>query len=128
MTRPAMFLAVPCVALALTGCAEMDREPDIRAPAATVLGEPVSCISRSRIRDTDIHDDYTIDFELAGGETYRTTLSPRCPGLGVEERITYEVSGDRLCGTDTFTVLYSDGRRGATCGFGMFTPVRIETD
>lgn len=128
MTRPLIFFTAPLSALALAGCAEMDREPDIRAPAATALGEPISCISRNRIENLDIHDDYTIDFEMAGNETYRTALPARCPGLGFEERITYETTTGQLCNVDTFTVLHSDGRRGATCGFGMFTPVRVDTD
>ena len=126
MTSSFTFLAAQIAALAIAGCAATEREPDIRAPAATALGEPVSCINRTRIQDMHVHDDYTIDFEMAGPEVYRTTLPNRCPGLGFEERIAYSTSVDQLCSTDTFTVLHSDGSRGATCGFGTFTPVRID--
>jgi hypothetical protein len=124
-TIPAM-LAVSIAALALGGCPKAESSPKLRAPAATALGEPVNCISRTRIQDMHVHDDYTIDFEMAGSEVFRTTLPNRCPGLGFDERIAYETSLDRLCSTDNFTVIQTNGGLGATCGFGMFTPVRID--
>ena len=98
---------------------------DIRAPAATVTGEPVSCLSSTNIQNTKVWDDYTIDFEMRNGDTYRNTFDNRCPGLGFEERFAYKTSISRLCSTDIITVLHSDGHRGASCGLGQFVPVEV---
>ena len=69
-------------ALTLAACtAEADRDPEIRAPAVEVVGEAENCIQTSRIQNTVVHDDYTIDFHLAGRDVYRNTLPVRCPGL-----------------------------------------------
>jgi hypothetical protein len=98
---------------------------DIRAPAATAIGEPVNCISSSNIQNTKVWDDYTIDFETRNGRTYRNTLDNRCPGLGFEERFAYKTSISQLCSTDIITVLYSGGTRGASCGLGQFVPIEV---
>ena len=112
-------------ALTLAACtAEADRDPDIRAPAVEVVGEAENCIQTSRIQNTVVHDDYTIDFHLAGRDVYRNTLPVRCPGLGFEERFAYESNTGQLCAIDTITVLQSGGVRGPACGLGDFVPVR----
>ena len=115
-------------ALPLTACsAAMDGNAGRgNVPAATVVGEPVSCIQTTRIQTTRVHDDRTIDFNMAGGTIYRNTLPNRCPSLGFEERFTYTTTTSQLCDVDVITVLYSDGQRGAGCGLGKFVPVRIE--
>jgi len=116
--------------LAVSACtAETETGAEVRAPAVTVAGAPVNCIQSSRIRNTVVHDDYTIDFVMAGGDVYRNTLPNRCPGLGFEERFAYEVSAGQLCRVDTITVLQSGAAgRGPTCGLGEFVPVRyVET-
>ena len=104
---------------------EAAGERDIRAPAATAIGEPENCVTRTNIRTTRVWDDYTIDFEMTGGRTYRNTLDNRCGGLGFEERFGYETSLNQLCSTDIIHVLYSDARRGASCGLGQFVPVEV---
>ena len=123
-----MLERLPIVALAaltLTACtAQADREAQVRAPAVEVAGEPVNCIQTNRIRNTRVRDDYTIDFEMLGDVVYRNTLPNRCSGLGFEESFAHSSTTAQLCGVDTITVLYSDGRRGATCGLGQFVPVR----
>lgn len=112
-------------ALTITGCTdEAQSIAELRAPAVTVTGEAVDCISTSRIAGTRVHDDYTIDFETTGGQVYRNTLPGRCPGLGFEERFVHEVHSGQLCQIDTVTVLYSNRGRGATCRLGPFVPVR----
>jgi hypothetical protein len=112
-------------AVVLGGCtAEASREPQVQAPAATIAGEPVNCVQTRGIRSSKVHDDYTIDFEMAGGTTYRNTLPGRCAGLGFEERFAHSSTTGSLCNVDTITVLYSDGRRGTTCGLGQFVPIR----
>jgi hypothetical protein len=121
--RPICFAAL----LPLAACAPTDgsQDRDIRAPAATALGEPENCVTRSNIRNTKVWDDYTIDFEMTGGRTYRNTLDSRCGGLGFEERFGYETSLNQLCSTDIIYVLENDARRGASCGLGKFVPVEV---
>src|SRR5690606_23732418 len=94
-----------------------------KAPAAQVAGEPVNCLLTRTIRNTRVHDDYTIDFELAAGKVYRNTLPNRCPGLGFEERFSHSSTTGNLCSVDTITLLHSDGRRGVSCGLGQFVPI-----
>ena len=123
--RPILIAA----ALPLAACTiEADSEGDVRAPAVEVVGEPENCIQTSRIRSSRVHDDYTIDFEMTGGQVYRNTLPLRCPGLGFEERFSHSSSTGSLCGVDTITVLYTDRGRGASCGLGRFVPVRYVDD
>jgi len=110
--------------LPLAACApEIDRPATVDAPAVRVVGAAESCITTSQIRNTKVHDDYTIDFEMNGGRTYRNTLPGRCGSLGFEERFAYQTTVGRLCNTDTITVLDSSGRSGITCGLGEFVPV-----
>ena len=118
--RPILIAALPLAACTT----EADSEGDVRAPAVEVVGEPENCIQTSRIRSSRVHDDYTIDFEMTGGQVYRNTLPLRCPGLGFEERFSHSSSTGSLCGVDTITVLYTDRGRGASCGLGRFVPVR----
>jgi hypothetical protein len=111
--------------LTVSACtAETDSTAEVRAPAVTIAGEPENCIQVSRIAGTRVHDDYTIDFELSGGQIYRNTLPGRCPGLGFDERFGYRVSTGELCRLDTISVLQSGGSAGATCALGQFVPVR----
>ncbi len=115
--------------LAVSACtAETDTRGEVRAPAVTIAGEPQDCMTTSRIAGTRAHDDYTIDFEMTGGDVYRNTLTGRCPGLGFENRFGYRVSTGRLCRLDTITVLQSGGTNGATCALGQFVPVRYVDD
>ncbi|MXP15544.1 hypothetical protein GRI44_12360 [Altererythrobacter confluentis] len=115
-------------ALALAACSPpADRAEFVsKAPAAKIVGEPVSCITTSTIRDTKVHDDRTIDFITTGSRIYRNTLPGTCPRLGFEEGFTYTVHTSRLCDTDIIYVLdrtAGDLRRGAGCGLGKFVPV-----
>lgn len=131
MTKRLLMSLLTVAALPLGACtAEVDREQQVRAPAVQVLGAAVNCVQTSRVRDTVVHDDYTIDFRMLGGEVYRNTLPGRCPGLGFEERFAYQTTTGQLCSVDTITVLQSGGApRGPTCGLGQFVPVRYaETD
>ena len=115
--------------LPLAACAiEPDRAGDVRAPLVEATGELVNCIQTNRIRNTVVHDDYTIDFQMAGDLVYRNTLPLRCAGLGFEERFSHSSTTGQLCSADTVTVLHADGGRGATCGLGKFLPVRYPDD
>ena len=124
MKRSAILIAA---VLPLCACAQdAESTPATRAPEATVLGEPVNCVLTSRIRNTVVHDDYTIDFHLTGGDIYRNTLPNRCPQLGFEERFAYEANTGNLCSVDTITVIQSGAAgSGPRCGLGQFVPVRL---
>ena len=126
MPRSFPALSAATVVLTLTACQQpVESAPQSKAPAIEALGPAVNCIPTSRIRDTDVHDDQTIDFNMLGGETYRNTLPNRCPSLGFEERFGYQTTIGQLCSTDTITVLRSGGINGPTCGLGQFVPVRL---
>ncbi len=90
------------------------------------IGEPESCISRSRIRSTDVIDDQTIDFKMSNGDIYRNNLPNKCSGLGFEEAFSYKTSTNQLCSVDIIHVLdQTAGRietRGA-CGLGKFQKI-----
>jgi hypothetical protein len=105
--------------------ADADERPASKAPPVEVLGEPVDCITISRIRTTRVHDDYTIDFELPGKEIYRNTLPNRCPQLGFEESFAYEANTGQLCSIDMISVIQRGAAgRGPRCSLGKFVPVR----
>jgi len=133
MTRK-ILVAVPLIAgAALLSFAaqsqEADDRPGAKARPAEAIGEPVTCISTSRINRTVVHDDYTIDFVMKGGDVYRNTLPARCPQLGFEERIAYEVSSSQLCSPETIAVITAGAPRGGPrCSLGKFTPVRYTGD
>ena len=120
--------ALPLIALLpLTACTPPVAEvPADRVPAAQVAGPALSCIDTQRIRNTRVHGNRTIDFQMVGKETYRNTLPYTCPELGFEERFAYSLAIPRLCSTDIVTVLHSDGSRGASCGLGEFVPVTMD--
>ena len=108
---------------------DTDERPTSKAPPVEVLGEPISCVNISRIRNTVVHDDYTIDFNLSGGDVYRNTLPNRCPQLGFEERFAYEANVGQLCSIDTIAVLVGSAvGRGPRCSLGKFVPVRYVKD
>ncbi|MCA1749105.1 MAG: hypothetical protein ABR601_02635 [Parasphingopyxis sp.] len=130
MPMPRIF-AFAALAIALAGCAAQQSalEDEIEPwEQARVVGEAESCVSLTRIRDTIVRDDRTIDFEMVGGETYRNTLPAPCPGLRAERSFAYETSLSRLCSTDIITVLrqpISAGANGPRCGLGAFVPVEL---
>lgn len=89
-------------------------------------GDPVTCVDISRIRETRVRDDRTIDFRMTDGTVLRNSLPNSCPGLGFERSFAYSTSLSRLCNVDIITVLQQGGgpRRGASCGLGQFTPMK----
>ena len=115
-------------ALAITAVAAPGMARDLQAiPAAVEAGTPESCIPLRQIRETRVHGDRTIDFIMNGRKVYRNTLPYACPGLGFEERFSYETSLSQLCSVDIITVLYTTPvlQRGASCGLGQFQPVTL---
>lgn len=99
-----------------------------RVPEAEIVGEPVSCINLSQIRNSQVRDDRTIDFMMNGGKVYRNELPNQCGGLGFDRSFTYSTSLTQLCNVDIITVLQNVGgglNRGASCGLGRFVPVKL---
>jgi hypothetical protein len=118
-----VLIASALITLTATGSVAAPRDA---IPAATPTGEPVNCVSISRIRETRVHGDSTIDFIMNGGKVFRNTLPNSCPSLGFEERFLYKTSTSELCSVDIITVLQSPGTsRGASCGLGQFQPVAL---
>ena len=119
MKRCAVVIA--CMAGA---CAPIDREAARQdALALRPAGEPVDCISISGIRRSEVIDDRTIDFHMAGGRVLRNHLPNQCPGLGFDKAFAYSPGVSRLCAVDIITVVRQGGGRGASCGLGKFQPV-----
>ena len=129
--KPSLVLAT--VVLPLCACTQNPETaasgPQSRAPAVEVLGEPVNCVLISRIRNTRVHDDFTIDFLMLGGDVFRNTLPNRCPQLGFEQRIAYEANTGNLCSIDLISVLPAGAAgRGPRCQLGQFVPVRYKDE
>jgi hypothetical protein len=122
MTKIAAIVLALAAALAATP-AGAARDKDAWK-AAKPAGEPTNCVQLTRIRETRVRDDRTIDFYMLGGQVLRNTLPQSCPGLGFEERFSYSTSLSQLCAVDIITVLRTGPiGRGASCGLGKFQPV-----
>lgn len=139
MTSASRLLAQACLitgaAAALAGCSDItgpeSAAAQIKAPAAKAIGEPQTCIPVRRIKETTVHDDYTIDFELNGGKIYRNTLSARCGGLDYEEAFTYSTSLTQLCRADIITVISTTGpgiQPRGSCGLNSFQQIELIED
>ncbi len=125
------FLALAATAALFGGFAiaaassPSERRAKIMA-AYRPVGEPISCISLNRIRDTKVVDNRTIDFHVGSDKVFRNTLSSSCPGLANEDRFSYRTSLSSLCSVDSIRVLHSYGgtlQEGAGCGLGKFQPM-----
>ena len=131
MPRPAlnrfMLPALILPTLAVAACAPVDGETDYvsRAPAANAVGPAQSCIDTQRIRSQTVQDDRTIDFKV-GRQVYRNTLRTPCPGLRINDGITYQTYNTKLCSPEIVYSLQTIGgnlSRGAGCSLGEFVPV-----
>jgi hypothetical protein len=127
-----MKLSIVLAAAIVPLCCACTEKPETtaagqsRAPAVEVLGEPVTCVLISRIRNTRVHDDFTIDFHMTGGDVFRNTLPNRCPQLGFEERFAYEANTGNLCSVDMISVIQTGAAgRGPRCRLGQFVPVKL---
>lgn len=125
MIRTATTIAA--TALVIAGCTPVEGGDRFvsEAPTASVTGEAVSCVNTTSIRQSRVHDDRTIDFEI-GSRTYRNTLGQGCSGLGFEKSFTYRTSINRLCAGEIVYVLRTVGgrpERGPGCSLGEFVPI-----
>jgi predicted pyridoxine 5'-phosphate oxidase superfamily flavin-nucleotide-binding protein len=118
-----LLLPALCLPLALAACAD---KPPRTAQTMIPAGEPVGCLQIGQIRSTRVIDDQTIDFTMRNGSVMRSTLPNRCPGLGFERAFSYRTSIPQLCNVDIITVVVQGGgpQIGASCGLGMFQPVK----
>ena len=97
-------------------------------PLARATGPAKNCVSITSLGDSEVRDDWTIDFNTRGREVYRVTLPQRCNGLGTYRAFKYETSLSQLCNTDIITVMEFGGPGGGprgSCGMGMFQPVEL---
>ncbi|MEP3052465.1 MAG: hypothetical protein ABJP48_06920 [Erythrobacter sp.] len=121
-------------ACAIASCAPVEGSSEFvsDAPPAKVVGEPVTCLSITSIRQSNVHDDRTIDFVTRGGKVYRNSLSRGCSRLGFEESFTYATSIARLCRNEIIYTLESGGgnnlQRGAGCSLNDFVPIEYIED
>jgi len=122
--RPSLVLVATLVATVVAGAA-VPASAAKPPPEARVIGPAIGCVNIRNIRQTNVHDDKTIDFVMNGKKLYRNTLPNSCPQLGFERSFSYETSQPQLCNVDIITVLMQGGgmRRGASCGLGKFTPI-----
>jgi hypothetical protein len=113
---------------ALAGCTGNDgatRSTDSWALAtANPVAPPVSCIEKARIAGVAVRDDRTIDFSLDDGRLMRNRLPQVCQSL-YGSRFIYRSSTDRLCSTDTITLVRADGGARASCGLGSFQEIAV---
>ena len=129
----AALIAAPLALLGGMSAYALDShdERDMRetkAPPAKIIGEAKSCINLRSIRQSKVHDDYTIDFKMRNGDIYRNELPRRCSGLGFEESFSYKTSLGQLCSTDIIDVISNTGGRIETrgsCGLGKFQKVEM---
>jgi len=124
-----VFSIAAGASLALAGCTPKER-PASAQQTMIPAGDPVNCVTLSQLRETRVIDDQTIDFIMRDGTILRNTLPHRCPSLGFERAFSYSTSLNQLCNVDIITVVMQGGgpRRGASCGLGMFVPVKPAED
>ncbi|API60409.1 hypothetical protein BSL82_14890 [Tardibacter chloracetimidivorans] len=131
--KPAALVVPLAVALAAcTSAAEESAGPgagqaNSRVVDATPVGEPQNCVNLANIRESRVLSNQVIDFYLRDGRVMRNTLPHSCPQLGFERAFSYETSLSQLCNVDIITVIVQAGgpTRGASCGLGLFQPVKL---
>ena len=124
-----VWIASAAFALAaLAGCTGNDgsvRSTDSWALAtANPVAPPVRCIEKARIAGVAVRDDRTVDFSLDDGRLMRNRLPQDCESL-YGTRFIYRSSTDRLCSTDTITLLRADGSARASSGLGSFQQIAV---
>ncbi len=121
MIRPLVAMLVIATLAGSTVARPLKPEQEAAIKPA---GKPVDCVQTSRIRESRVRDDRTIDFYMLDGKVYRNTLPYKCPSLGFEERFSYTTTIGQLCSVDIIHVLHSPPSiPGAACGLGQFQPI-----
>jgi len=130
MKRISLTLVAAVAALTVGAPAQAGNDGHGNVPAARPTGPARNCVPISSLRDSEVRDDWTIDFHTGGKQWYRVTLPLRCNGLGTYRAFKYETSLSELCNTDIITVMEFGGPGGGprgSCGLGMFQPVEMGT-
>lgn len=83
-------------------------------------GDTTNCLRLSWIRDSDPVDDYTIVFEVRGGDVYLNELDSRCSGLEREKRFSYVTPRPQICEGDIISVTDTFGTFRGSCALGKF--------
>ena len=115
--------AAALMALGASGAALAATAPAAPKP----VGPEQNCVLLSNIQQTKVIDDRTIDFVMKDGRVLRNTLPNTCGGLKVNRSFGYKTSQNQLCNVDIITVVVQGAgpRRGASCGLGNFTPIKL---
>jgi hypothetical protein len=71
----------------------------------TRTGQLESCLPLRDIDNSQILDDQTILFKTTGKQTYLNELPGPCPELKVQGTFSYKTPVNRLCNTDSITVV-----------------------
>ncbi len=97
------------------------------SPAAAADDETAEdCVQLNWIQRTEVVSDYSIVFYMRDGRIFLNSMPRRCPQLGHEKRFMYSVPQNRLCRSDTITVLSNFGfglEPAASCVLSAFTPI-----
>jgi len=91
-------------------------------------GERKRCLNPTRIRNSNVIDDYHIIFEISARKAYLSKLPRRCPSLGYNRSIQYTVRGGSICKGDLFQVFDPNGIPGISCNFGEFEELKLKQD
>jgi hypothetical protein len=120
------------LAIAASAPAQQDESEPVLEVDLVLDREPEKCLSLNRINRTRVVDDQTVLFYMRGGGVYQNILPRDCPGLKRNDRFMYRPFSNRLCDTDTITVLERLGGRfdrGFTCRLGQYHPLtELEAD
>jgi hypothetical protein len=94
-----------------------------KATAGKVAGKPVSCISLSRSRSSQIIGENAIIYRVSSNAFYVNKPVGGCSSLRKDKTLITRTPGDRLCSGDIARVVDLPlGFEGGACVLGEFTP------
>jgi hypothetical protein len=94
-----------------------------KAIAGKVAGKPVSCISLSRSRSSQIIGENAIIYRVSNNALFVNKPVGGCSGLRKDRTLITRTPSDRLCNGDIARVVdLTLGFEGAACTLGDFTP------
>jgi hypothetical protein len=120
MVKQMMRMAALAALMAAGSAANATR------PVASAEADARNCLPLTRIMQSRVIDDQTIEFITRDRQVWRNRLPNRCPTLGFERAFSYSTSIGQLCSFDIITVLQQSAgvRAGPSCGLGLFVPVK----
>lgn len=113
-----LVAAILLIALPLRA-AERERPSPERLEDYRATGRFQNCVSRFRIDDIEVLNDYVILFHMTNRKVFKNELPYRCFGLGRERRFAYTLTSSLLCDDDIITV-FSTSPFTQSCGLGEF--------